>query len=166
MFNLLAMFATLLVLQPPQPPLDQELKSSFSGNSSVEMSCKVTKVGDNYVYMYSIKNKGKTSIKVKWDIVSQAMYNGNIIDLMFDLEPDENVVCTLEHPDPPVQINGKVTSFYLTTNDKVEKLVKNTPELPKGMKIEISKKTLYNSESGLGYGALPKSFIYPTFKGR
>jgi hypothetical protein len=162
MFNALAMFTALLIAQP-QPPLDQELTSSFKGNGSIEMSCKVTKVGEIHVYMYSIKNKGKTPIKVKWDIISQAMYFGNVIDLMLDLEPDENVVFTLEHPDPPVQINGRVTSFYLTTNDKVEKLVKNTPDLPKGIKIEISKKTLYNSETGLGYGALPKSFVYPNF---
>lgn len=160
MFNALIMFSSLLVLQPIYP-LDQELESSFRGQCSVKMICKVTKVGDIYVYMYSIKNTGSKPTKVKWDLVSQAMYFGNIIDLIIDLEPDENVVFTLEHPDSPVQTQGRVTSFYLTSNDKIEKLIARTPDIPKGMKIEISKKVIYNSESGSGQGALPKSWVYP-----
>jgi len=158
MFLALAL-SSLLVAQTPYP-LDQEMKSSFGGdNSSIEMSCKVSKVGDGYVYMYSIKNTGKTAAKVKWDVINQAMYFGNNIELLLDLQPDENAVFTLEHPDPPIQSYGKVTSFYLTDNAKIEKLVTKTPDLPKGMRIEISKKSLYNSSSGSGYGALPKSFV-------
>ena len=98
--------------------------------------------------------------------MSQAMYFGHNIDLMLDLEPDENVVFTLEHPDPPVQTTGGVTAFYLTTTEKVEKLVSQTPQVPKNMRVVISKKTLYNSESGSGHGALPKSWVYPNFRAR
>lgn len=144
-------------------PLDQEMTSSFGANRSVEMSCKVSKVGANYIYMYSIKNKSSTPIKVKWDLMSQAMYFGHNLDLLLELEPDENVVFTLEHPEPPVQTSGRVTTFYLTESDKLVKMIKQTPNTPKEMKIEISKKTLYNSESGSGYGALPKTFVYPNF---
>jgi hypothetical protein len=158
MFNALAMFTMLIVAQQPFP-LDQELKSDFSsGECSVEMVCKVTKVGESHTYMYSVKNKGDKTIKFRWDIVSQAMYFGHNIELMLDLEPGENVVFTLDHPDPPMYSQGKATGFYLTTADKIEKLIKNTPDLPKGVKIEISKKALYNSGSGYGVGALPKSF--------
>lgn len=145
-----------------QPPLDQELESSFGGQCSVKMACKVTKVGEVYVYMYSIKNTGKQATKVKWDVVSQAMYFGRNIDLMIDLEPDENVVFTLEHPDPPVQIYGRVTIYYLTSSSSLKELIIKTPEIPKNMKVEISKKTIYNSESGSGLGILPKSFVYPS----
>lgn len=160
MFNALVMFASLLVAQQNYP-LDQELSSSFTGACSVEMTCKVTKVGNTYVYMYSIKNKGTNPIKVKWDTISKAMYFGHGLDLLIDLEPDENVVFTLEHPDPPVMSRDKVTAFYLTTNEKIAKLVTQTPEIPKGIKIEISKKAIYNSESGGGQGALPQSFVFP-----
>lgn len=155
-----AMIATAATMQPSYP-LDQELESSFAGRCSVKMVCKVTKVGDVYVYMYSIKNTSNKPVKVRWDTISQAMYFGHNMELMLELEPDENAVFTLEHPDPPVHTAGRVTAFYLTTNEKVANLVKRTPEIPKGMKIEISKKAIYNSESGSGHGALPKSFVYP-----
>lgn len=165
MYYVLALAASLLFfghLNAQQTyPLDQQLTSAFGGKCSLEMTCKVTKVGDMYVYLYSIKNKGNKPIKVKWDTVSKAMYFGNSIDIMLDLEPDENAVFTLEHPDPPLQVYEQVTAFYLTTNEEVVKLVKGTPELPKGMRVEISKKSVYNSESGTGYGALPKSWVMP-----
>jgi len=144
-------------------PLDQEMTSSFGANRSVEMSCKVSKVGANYVYMYSIKNKSTTPIKVKWDVMNQAMYFGHNLDLLLELEPDENVVFTLEHPEPPVQTSGRVTTFYLTSSDQLVKMIKGSANFPKNMDIGISKKSLYNSESGSGYGALPKTWVYPNF---
>ncbi len=149
----------LLTALQPAYPLDQELESSFSGRVSVKMSCKVTKVGEVYCYMYSIKNTSSKPARVKWDLISQAMYFGHNLDLMIDLEPDENVVFTLEHPDPPIATYGRVTSYYLTNSTKLEKMIQKTPEIPKNMRIEISKKTLYSSESGSGHGALPKSFL-------
>ena len=152
-----------LAFAQPQYPLDQELTSGFGANCQVEMSCKVSKVGANYIYMYSIKNKSRIPIKVKWDVMSQAMYFGHNLDLLLELEPDENVVFTLEHPEPPAQTSGRVTTFYLTESDKLVKMIQKTPDMPKGMKIEISKKTLYNSESGSGHGALPKTWVYPNF---
>src|ERR1051325_5236149 len=107
MINVLATICMLAVAQ--QWPLDQELKSSFSGSCSVEMVCKVTKSDDVYTYMYSIKNKGDKPIKVKWDIASKAVHFGNVIDVLIDLEPDENVVFTLQNPDPPALTHGTVT---------------------------------------------------------
>lgn len=164
MYKLIAL-ALMMVggLASAQPgyPLDQEMTSSFGANRSVEMSCKVSKVGTNYIYMYSIKNKSSTPIKVKWDVMNQAMYFGRNIDLLLELEPDENVVFTLEHPEPPVQSRGTVTTFYLTESAELVKMIQKTPDVPKGMKIEISKKAIYNSESGSGYGALPKTWVYP-----
>ena len=140
-------------------PLDQEMKSAFGSNSrSLAMTCKVTKVGKVYVYLYSIKNTSNKPMKVKWDIVSRVMYFGGGLDVMFDLEPDENAVFTLEHPEPPVQAFGEVTAFYLTTHDAIANMVK-TPELPKEMKVATSKKFVYNSTSGTG--ALPKSWVMP-----
>lgn len=156
MFNVLVMLSLLVAAQ--DYPLDKEMTSSFRGQCSVEMTCKVTKAGSTYTYMYSVKNKGEKTIKFKWDIISQAMYFGHNIELMIDLEPGENAVFTLLHPDPPVQSYGLATAFYLTTNEKLEKLVAQTPQILKGVKIEISKKTIYNSESGNGHGALPKSY--------
>jgi hypothetical protein len=158
--GLLVMFGGIVFAQQGYP-LDQEMTSVLSGVCSIETSCKVTKVGESYVYMYSIKNKGKVPIKVKWDTISQAMCFGQTLDLLIELAPDENVVFTLEHPDPPVMSHGRLTGFYLTTGDKVAKLLKGTPDLPKSMKIEISKRSFYSSESGSGHGALPKSFVYP-----
>jgi len=160
MINALTM-ATLLIVASAPYPLDEELKSSFSGTCHVEMSCKVIKTGDVYTYMYSVKNKGDKSIRFKWDIINQAMCFGHNLELMIDLDPDENAIFTLQHPDPPIQVRGRATAFYLTTNSKVEMLVKQTPELPKGIKIDISKQKVYNSESGAGHGALPKSFVHP-----
>lgn len=161
MVNKLAAFCLLLAVQTPQFPLDQELTSSFSGACNVEITCKVVKTDNVYTYMYSIKNKGTKPIKVKWDMLSRAAHFGNLIDVLIDLEPDENVVFTLQHPDPPTQTHEKATAFFLTTDEKMEKLVKATPDLPKELKIKISKKSFYASEAGSGYGALPKSWVFP-----
>ena len=159
MFNAL-MLCLVVAVQSPYP-LDQELKSSFSGSCDIEMNCKVTKTADVYTYMYSIKNKGTKPIKVKWDITSKAVHLGNVIDLLVDLEPNENIVFTLQHPDPPATTGGRVTIFYLTTDRDVEKLVRGIPEVPKELRIKISKKSIYSSESGIGNGALPQSWVHP-----
>ena len=108
----LPLLLALLTVSQVQYQLDEELKSGFDGGTcSVQMSCKVTKTGDVYTYMYSAKNKGNKPIKFKWDTMSQAIYFGHNIDVMIDLDPEENVIFTLQHPDPPVQTTGKATAL-------------------------------------------------------
>jgi|SRR5581483_10252140 len=139
-------------------PLDQEMRSSFSdNNASVEMVCKVVKTNDVYTYMYSIKNKSKQYVKFKSDIINKAMYFGKNVELLIGLDPEENVVFTLQHPDPPTETYERATVFYIGDKEKIEN--RKLPQLPKGFKITISAKLIYKSHTVDTLGVLPKSYI-------
>jgi hypothetical protein len=148
-----------IMLQQPEFPLDQELKSSFGSNSiSVELICKVTKAGDTYTYMYSMKNKGKKKISVKWETVNKAMCFGGNLDMVYELEPNENLNFILEHPDAPVYTWGTAKAFYLTNKEQFNKTLEMLPDVPKGVKMKIPNKSFLNSSSGSTNAALPLSY--------
>ena len=142
-------------------PLDQEMKSNFSGGdgADIEMICKVTKVGESYTYLYSIKNNGKKPIKFKCDVLDKAMQHGVGVDTIHDLEPGENLNFVLEHPDPPKNAWGKATAFYLTSKADFEKMIQNVPEAPKNQKISVPNKNFYLSITMGVNIALPESFV-------
>lgn len=136
-----------LVGQPAT--LDQEFKNVYDG---VEIIYKVVKSGDVYTYMYSVKNTGEKAIKFKSDVISRAMYSAVLVDI----EPGKNVIFILEHPDPPISTGDKYTIFYLTNNEKIERI--QNPN--KKVKIKISSKKVYEQHVfQFGQAVLPKSFM-------
>ncbi|NIQ17110.1 MAG: hypothetical protein GTO02_22820, partial [Candidatus Dadabacteria bacterium] len=153
--------SALLTTATQDFPLNKDMKSKLAGNGcSVETVCKVTRAKDVYVYMYSIRNTGDKPIKTTWFVTNMAMYFGHNFELLVELKPNENAVFTLEHPDPPVPVNGAITLFYLTSKEEIEKMIAQTPDLPKKMKVIVSDGLFHWSTGGSGMGALPKSFVY------
>jgi len=156
---IITLLAALLILQQPEFPLDQELKSGFgNGDVSVELICKVVKTGDSYTYMYSIKNKGKKKIRVKWETLNKAMAFGGNLDMIYELDPNENLNFILEHPDPPVATWGNAKAFYLTDKEEFNKTLEMLPNVPKGVKMKIPNKSFLQSSSGGSNAALPSSY--------
>ncbi len=134
---------------------DLELKSSSSYNDySVETVCKVVKNGKTHTYMYSLKNTSKSKVKVSWDTVSKAMNLGDDVELIFDLDPGENLVFVLESESPPQEVVGTSKIFYLT-NDK--KFVKDNTNVPK---ITMPNKAFYQGLSIKGHSdILPENYV-------
>lgn len=157
---MITLIAALLLGLQQEFPLDQELKSSFANDPvSVELICKVVKTGDSYTYMYSIKNKGKKKIRVKWETLNKAMAFGGNLDMVYELEPNENLNFILEHPDPPVTAWGTATAFYLTNKAEFNKTITMLPNVPKGVKMNIPNKPFLQSTTGGTSAALPSSYL-------
>lgn len=156
MFNLLPLFTGLMIAMFP---LDVDIKMEHKNDYyNVDTICKVTKAGDAHNYFYSIKNNGKSSVKVKWGLLNKALNLGQDVDMMWDIEPGEIINFMLEHPDPPQMVGEKLLAHTATKEFK-------PPNLPKGVKLDIPKASLYRVDVSYGQGALPKSFI-PVFQRR
>lgn len=164
--NLLAAITTAVALVAPGQPvigvqLDTEFKSTFGGNVSIEITSKVTKSGDSYTYMYSIKNTGKHEIKFKWGSLSKAMQYGMDIDMVVDLKPGENLNFVLEHPDEPSATWGSLTAYYGVSKPELDDILSKTPELPKGVKMKMPNRSVLLAETFGASTFLPKSYITP-----
>ncbi len=143
--------------------LDEEFKQNISVNDcAVELISKVSKSGDTYTYMYSIKNTGKVPVKVKWTALNRALQSGSESDILLDIKPGENLNFVLEHPDPPMQTWSQAAAFTKSDRDRVLDEIKRTPNVPKGVKITMPKLVLYSCEGTWGVNSvLPKSYIQP-----
>lgn len=165
MINLLPFFAGISSLL--MFPLDFELKSELKNDyCSIETVCKVTKAGDTYTYLYSIRNTGATTVKVKWGILDKALNMGRDIDMMWEVEPGENLNFVLEHPDPPQEVGDRVHSYSLLSKKDLDKAVRVMQELPKGVKIDFPNSKLYQIDTRYANGILPKAFLAPAFMPR
>jgi hypothetical protein len=154
MINLLLPLFTGLIAMFP---LDFEMKTEHKNDYyNVDTVCKVTKTGDTYNYFYSIKNNGKSSVKVKWGVLNKALNLGQDVDMMWDIEPGENINFVLEHPDPP-QLAGDRVSTH--TGSSIKEFEKTKIDLPKGVKIDMPKANFYRVDVSYGQGALPKTFV-------
>jgi hypothetical protein len=165
MINLLPFFAGISSLL--MFPLDFELKTELKNDQcSIETVCKVTKAGDTYTYLYSIRNTGNTTVKVKWDALDKALNMGRDIDMMWEVEPGENLNFILEHPDPPQEVGGRVQSHSLLSKKDLDKMVKGMQALPNGIKVDIPVSKLYQIDTRYASGILPKAFLTPAFMPR
>jgi len=152
----LALLATMTVV-----PLDTDFKIQHNNDyHSVETICKVTKAGDIYTYFYSIKNNGKSPVKVKWEMLSKVLNLGQDTEMMWHVEPGDNLNFIVEHPDPPVQYNDRVQTHTLSNKNNFEKTKQN---LPKGVKVDIPNAKFYRTDTNHVIGILPKSFTTPAF---
>ena len=158
-FNLLPLLTGLMIAIFP---LDFEMKTEHKNDHyNVDTVCKVTKTGDTYNYFYSIKNNGKSSVKIKWGLLNKALNLGQDVDMMWDVEPGESINFVLEHPDPPQMAGDRLSAHTVSS---VKEFEKTKPILPKGVKIDIPKANLYRVDISYGQGALPKAFIPVPFK--
>jgi hypothetical protein len=162
MYGLNLLAALMLAIPVSDVQLDQELKSVHQGNCSIEIISKVTKTGDTYTYLYSIKNKGKQDVKFKWNVLNKAMQYGADIDMVIELKPGENLNFVLEHPDEPAYFWGMATSYYTLSKEDFDKLLSRTPNLPKGVKMQMPKRSVELAESMGASSVLPKTYVNPT----
>src|SRR5271155_3385292 len=102
-----SLFLVLALTQAQTFPLDKELRSSLSGDSAnVSTVIKVSKAGDVYTYLYSIKNNGNVRVLVKWNVIDKACYYGHDLETIWEVPPHESINVVLEHVDPPVEVHG------------------------------------------------------------
>ena len=158
---MLGLMLAVLLQNSGDFPLDEEVKSNLGNdNYRVEFTCKVTKVGESYTYLYSIKNKGKEPVKIKWDTLNKALQVGINSDILLELAPDENVNFALEHPEPPNQVFNPGYVYRTISTENFEKEIKSLPYLPKDVKVIMPKSKVTTIHIGGNVsGALPKSFI-------
>ena len=157
MLNLLPLFTALMVVMVP---LDFEMKTHHKNDDyyNIDTICKVTKSGDTYTYLYSIKNNGKSLAKVQWGLLNRALNLGQDVEMIWDIEPGESINFVLEHPDPPQMAHGRLNAYVTSDMKELEKA-----KLPKGIKLDLPKANLCRVHTSAGQGALPKAFMPGVF---
>jgi hypothetical protein len=158
MTNILPFLTVIIitVVAPLDTDFKEEHKSDFY---AVDTISKVTKAGDTYTYFYSIKNNGKVAVKVKWSVLSRILNNGQDTEMMWEVEPGENLNFIVEHPDPPERYTDRVQIHSLSSKNDFEKVKQN---LPKGVKINIPAAKFYRVDATFVSGVLPQR-LSPNF---
>jgi hypothetical protein len=149
-----------LALTQPQFPLNTELKSSLqAGGVNVSTRIKVSKAGDVYTYLFSIRNDTNKRVLVKWSAIDKALYYGHDLETIWEVPPNESIIIALEHTDPPVEVREILTVYLLTKNKDLVRMLQTPEDRLKKVKLNIPKVTFFRSVSGIATGALPSSYI-------